>query len=259
MDLKIKLKQDYIDTLRQEEVFWRQKSRKKWVKEGDKNTHFFHLSATVRKKKQKILCIQDDDAQWQTDPSHLEIMKLSSLIDDVVDSKLWKPVSTSSNGPKISHQLFDDDLIIFGEASKTQLMGLTKTLNLDKYLGSPMLHGVIRHKYVIGRKKWSSQRGSPIWRNIKMAFPILREGIKWVVNNGTTTRFWTDHWVRENTLDMFISGPFSEEEKKHAVSYYWDSNDGWLWENMGSLPPNVKNLISVIRVKDDRNNEDRPI
>jgi len=44
-----------------EEVFWKQKSRVQWIKEGDRNTSFFHLSAMKHRKANSIskLCLEN--------------------------------------------------------------------------------------------------------------------------------------------------------------------------------------------------------
>lgn len=44
----------YQQTLLQEETFWRQKSRVKWLAEGEKNTKFFHLTVMQRKRRSHI-------------------------------------------------------------------------------------------------------------------------------------------------------------------------------------------------------------
>ena len=45
------------------------------------------------------------------------IDRLSHLIDIAASEGLWKPFKLGRDGPKISHLLFVDDMILFGEAS----------------------------------------------------------------------------------------------------------------------------------------------
>jgi hypothetical protein len=50
--------------LKQEEVLWRQRSRAVWLKDGDKNTKFFHGKASQRKKTNAIKKLKDEDGIW---------------------------------------------------------------------------------------------------------------------------------------------------------------------------------------------------
>jgi hypothetical protein len=38
----------------QEETYWRQRAKMHWLKEGDLNTKFFHMTASARQRKKKI-------------------------------------------------------------------------------------------------------------------------------------------------------------------------------------------------------------
>jgi hypothetical protein len=46
--------------LLQDDVYWRQHAKSFWYKDGDRNTKFFHVSATSRKKVNRILSLEDD-------------------------------------------------------------------------------------------------------------------------------------------------------------------------------------------------------
>jgi hypothetical protein len=50
----------HVVTLVQEESFWRQRAKMHWLKEGDLNTRFFHMSAIARTKVKKIEKLQNE-------------------------------------------------------------------------------------------------------------------------------------------------------------------------------------------------------
>lgn len=52
------------DILAQEEMMWYKKSRVSWLKDGDKNTTFFQLSTIIRRWKNKITAIKDEQGNW---------------------------------------------------------------------------------------------------------------------------------------------------------------------------------------------------
>lgn len=59
----------------------------------------------------------------------LGMNKLSHLTSDVVDGGEWDPISVSNGGPLISHLMFADYLLLFGEASVQQMKVIMSCLN----------------------------------------------------------------------------------------------------------------------------------
>ena len=43
---------------------WKQRSRTKWLKEGDKNMRYFHCRANQRNKRNYIVGLEDDAGAW---------------------------------------------------------------------------------------------------------------------------------------------------------------------------------------------------
>lgn len=66
---------DQLDrVLSQEEMFWRQRSRIKWLKEGDHNTKFFHAYASSMIRKSSITKLQSEDGSVVEDISAVASM-----------------------------------------------------------------------------------------------------------------------------------------------------------------------------------------
>lgn len=70
--LEEQLRADLLLTLEQEELLWLQKSRNKWLADGDRNTRFFHISTLTRRKKNKIDRLCNDHGQWIEDQRALK-------------------------------------------------------------------------------------------------------------------------------------------------------------------------------------------
>lgn len=68
------LRRDLDTTLAQEEIFWKQKSWVAWLKEGERNTCFFHVSTLIRRRRNKVLKLKMADGTWCEQPDALKRM-----------------------------------------------------------------------------------------------------------------------------------------------------------------------------------------
>ncbi|OMO66560.1 reverse transcriptase [Corchorus capsularis] len=67
---------------------------------------------------------------------------LSLCIEHECKEGLWKPIQVGRNGPRISHPLFADDILLFASVTPqncNSILKFRKTLNLERYFGSPLL------------------------------------------------------------------------------------------------------------------------
>ena len=72
---RLSLKEEFQRTLREEEIMWRQRLRCKWLKEGDKNTKFFHGMASQRKIINRISSLLDEDRRLERNEEIIEHIK----------------------------------------------------------------------------------------------------------------------------------------------------------------------------------------
>lgn len=76
------MKKEINEILIREEIMWNQRSRALWIKWGDQNTSFFHATASQRRRKSRIVGLQDLNGVWKEDKEGVEgiIMDYFTLI-----------------------------------------------------------------------------------------------------------------------------------------------------------------------------------
>ncbi|KAG7579838.1 Ribonuclease H domain [Arabidopsis thaliana x Arabidopsis arenosa] len=73
--------------LEQEEILWFQKSREKWIVLGERNTKYFHTSTIIRRRRNRIEALKDDEGRWVVESQELEKLavdyyqRLYSMVD----------------------------------------------------------------------------------------------------------------------------------------------------------------------------------
>ncbi|WMV59000.1 hypothetical protein MTR67_052385 [Solanum verrucosum] len=65
------LKRELSKAYNDEETFWKQKSRALWLREGDKNTSYFHMATLQRRNRNMIKGFQISDGRWVVDQSDI--------------------------------------------------------------------------------------------------------------------------------------------------------------------------------------------
>ncbi|KAK1297823.1 hypothetical protein QJS10_CPB14g01350 [Acorus calamus] len=66
---KLRQTENYVNALeRQNEVFWAQRSRQQWIKDGDRNTRFFQASVHRRRSRNRILMLKGPDGHVYNSP-----------------------------------------------------------------------------------------------------------------------------------------------------------------------------------------------
>jgi hypothetical protein len=68
------LSREMDELLYREEIMWLQRSRVAWLREGDRNTKYFHRRASWRRKKNWVCKLKRPDGSWTVDTHEMEEM-----------------------------------------------------------------------------------------------------------------------------------------------------------------------------------------
>ncbi|GAA0179654.1 hypothetical protein LIER_29998 [Lithospermum erythrorhizon] len=56
----------------EEEIYWKDRAKLKALKEGDRNTKYFHARAMIRRRKSRILGLEDEQGVWREGEDQVE-------------------------------------------------------------------------------------------------------------------------------------------------------------------------------------------
>jgi hypothetical protein len=72
--LEDKLQKELYDILRKEELMWFQRSRAKWLSDGDRNTRYYHVKTVNRRRQNNVIMLRDDSGSWVDNVDQLQSM-----------------------------------------------------------------------------------------------------------------------------------------------------------------------------------------
>lgn len=121
-----KLRLELQSLITQEEIYWKQRSRKQWIKEGGKNTKSFHICASNRRRRNEVLEIHDNGRllKKEEDIQEAFLKYFSSLLGTNVNGKvkaLWN-LLYPEDPPNLSHL----DTVITEDEVKNAVFNLAK-------------------------------------------------------------------------------------------------------------------------------------
>ena len=110
LELEATLNLELNEWLEWEEVKWRQKSRHLWLREGDRNSKFFHLSMVICRRRNFVAEIQDNNGLWLQSREEIEKYLQRSLVRSIAPlpcisaklDELFNPCITSDENGELS-------------------------------------------------------------------------------------------------------------------------------------------------------------
>ena len=77
--VEIKICDRLVELYHREEIMWRQRSRLQWLTEGNRNTRFFHMRVSMRRKKNMIKALSNSLGIYTEDHVELKAMVVDIL------------------------------------------------------------------------------------------------------------------------------------------------------------------------------------
>ncbi|XP_057854562.2 uncharacterized protein LOC131064437 [Cryptomeria japonica] len=219
LELEKKLKSQYMEILKREELYWKDKARELWIAEGDLNTKFFHASYKARRINNKIFSIKDEKGILKIEANNIELIALKYYMDILGGTEHESdliPMIEEVINPLISSS--DCDMLL-GPYSLEEIKHATFTLHPKK---APEPDGIMTDLL----KKCRDFMGKDIW-NVIEEFRKKHKFVK-EINHTIITPF-PKKQVEEYLPSELEDAP--EENDEHAVKDSDDSVDSKIrWE-----------------------------
>lgn len=97
------------EVLLREEIFWRDKSRELWIKEGDANTKFFHASVKTKRGKNRIDTVMDQNGTFHSSFEAIEELAVNNFKILLGNDNGGKNIQSAQMVDVIQQEISDED------------------------------------------------------------------------------------------------------------------------------------------------------
>lgn len=87
--------------------------------------------------------------------------------------------------------------------------------------------------------KTTSHTRSHLWKALLQGQYLLRGSLRWVIRNGRSINFWTDHWLPPGPIRGLIQGPFLPHEYDFKVARMINDNHQWDFTPLSMVLPST--------------------
>ena len=123
--------EEYKKWVIMEETSWRQKSRELWLREGDKNTGYFHKMANAYKRVNSLVKIKINGA-WVTEERDIKDGVVHAFHSLLAETDEWRP---RCNGLQVGVLEGEAAALLEAPFSEEEVFGALSDLNGDKAPG----------------------------------------------------------------------------------------------------------------------------
>ncbi|RYQ97763.1 hypothetical protein Ahy_B08g093845 [Arachis hypogaea] len=103
-NLQIQLWKELETLLIQEEVYWKQCSRCKWINYGNKNTAYFHSTASSRRRRNRATMIENAEGQWIDDVQQIQNIGAQHFLTLYTDDGNCEKLNAPGLFPTLSYE-----------------------------------------------------------------------------------------------------------------------------------------------------------
>ncbi|PWA48861.1 reverse transcriptase [Artemisia annua] len=240
------LRKQIKELLTHEELMWKQHSRIQWLREGDKNTRFFHTCASNRQRRNSILRLKGPDGRWVE-----ELNEVCNLV-----SSYFSELFSSSSPQGYEFVVKDIDRRLTENERQALERRVTSSEQVWRLITSltTLAARTLKARYCPRSSFFDAKIGyrpSYIWHSFLSVKDIVRKGCKWNIGDGCSVNVWKDFW-----LDDYRSmGPKLNNCDVDQVRDLLNiEGDSWNHELLYSLfPHNIASKIACCFVSKSRN------
>ncbi|CAA0817977.1 Unknown protein [Striga hermonthica] len=141
------LEQEVHQLLAREEIFWKQRARVDWLKEGDRNTRFFHNRAKERFRRNRIDRIQNDQGAWLTNEEEI-VRQVTTFFHHLFSSRRPTEEKIRLITENVGCGISSDEACLL-DAPFTEKDVLDALMSIDPYKapGADGFHAIFYQKY----------------------------------------------------------------------------------------------------------------
>lgn len=144
---------EYLNLLEKQEIYWKQRSKQFWLREGDRNTRFFHRYASKRRRGNNIQRIKNNEGEWKDTTEEIQ---------EVITDYFANLFTCSAECGSLSHRekvekiTAEENELLIAEVTAEEVKSAAFSMHPDKSPGPDGLNPAFFQVFwnVVGGEMW---------------------------------------------------------------------------------------------------------